>query len=212
MARFLLDFLRCGWCRSYINHFTDTNNYPTQLISGRAPYIFFWMVGSVGAAMQETSFLKENQRVFNDVRKFEIFEPFQDEELRHLIAMSKIRKYKSGETIFEQGSADTWLYFLIYGKVKLLKDDKQVVLLQQRGDVFGEMGAIECAPRSASAIAEGETVCLAADIYYIEQLSGVDKLAFGYITYRVLSSILAARLRSTTKNLMELKGRSIKIY
>ena len=57
-----------------------------------------------------------------DIRKFEIFEPFQDEELRHLIAMSKIRKYKSGETIFEQGSADTWLYFLIYGKVQLMKD------------------------------------------------------------------------------------------
>ena len=69
--------------------------------------------------MQETSFLKENQRVFEDIRKFEIFEPFQDEELRHLISMSKIRRYKSGEIIFDQGSADTWLYFLIYGKVRL---------------------------------------------------------------------------------------------
>jgi CRP/FNR family transcriptional regulator, cyclic AMP receptor protein len=162
--------------------------------------------------MQETDFLRGNQRVLNDIKKFEIFEPFQDDELHHLMAMSKIRKYNAGETIFDQGSADTWLYFLVYGKVRLKKDNKPVALLQRRGDVFGEMGAIECAPRSASAVAVGETVCLATDIYYIEQLTGNDKLAFGYVIYRVFSGVLADRLRITTEELLELKGRSIKIW
>ena len=126
--------------------------------------------------------------------------------------MSKIRKYKPGETIFQQGSSDTWLYFLIYGKVRLMKDDKPVTLLSRRGDVFGEMGAIECAPRSATAVAHGDTVCLATDIYYIEQLSGTDKLAFGYVIYRVFASVLASRLRSTTSELLGLQGRSIQIW
>ena len=162
--------------------------------------------------MQETDFLRGNQRVLNDIRKFEIFEPFQDDELQHLMSMSKIRKYNAGETIFNQGSADTWLYFMVYGKVRLVKDNKPVVLLQRRGDVFGEMGALECAPRSASAVAVGETVCLATDIYYIEQLTGTDKLAFGYVIYRVFSGVLADRLRVTTEELLELKGRSIKIW
>ena len=162
--------------------------------------------------MQETDFLRGNQRVLNDIKKFEIFEPFQDDELHHLMSMSKIRKYTAGETIFDQGSADTWLYFLVYGKVRLIKDGKPVALLQRRGDVFGEMGAIECAPRSASAVAIGETVCLATDIYYIEQLTGNDKLAFGYVIYRVFSGVLADRLRITTEELLALKGRSIKIW
>ena len=162
--------------------------------------------------MQETDFLKGNQRVLNDIRKFEIFEPFQDDELHHLLSMSKIRKYNAGETIFNQGSADTWLYFMVYGKVRLIKDGKPVALLQRRGDVFGEMGALECAPRSASAVAVGETVCLATDIYYIEQLTGTDKLAFGYVIYRVFSGVLADRLRVTTEELLALKGRSIKIW
>lgn len=162
--------------------------------------------------MQETDFLRGNQRVLNDIRKFEIFEPFQDDELQHLMSMSKIRKYNAGETIFDQGSADTWLYFMVYGKVRLVKDSKPVALLQRRGDVFGEMGALECAPRSASAVAVGETVCLATDIYYIEQLTGTDKLAFGYVIYRVFSGVLADRLRVTTEELLELKGRSIKIW
>ena len=162
--------------------------------------------------MQETDFLKGNQRVLNDIKKFEIFEPFQDEELHHLMSMSKIRKYNPGETIFEQGSTNTWLFFLVYGKVRLMKDNKPVAQLQRRGDVFGEMGALECAPRSASAVAIGETVCLATDIYYIEELTGTDKLAFGYVIYRVFAGVLANRLRITTEELLELKGRSIKIW
>lgn len=162
--------------------------------------------------MQETDFLKGNQRVLNDIRKFDIFEPFQDDELHHLMDMSKIRKYNPGEKIFDQGSSDTWLYFLVYGKVRLMKDNQPVALLQRRGDIFGEMGAIECAPRSASAVAVGDTVCLATDIYYIEQLSGTDKLAFGYVIYRVFSGVLAERLRVTTNELMEFKGKSIKIW
>ena len=162
--------------------------------------------------MKETDFLAENQRVLNDIKKLDIFEPFTDDELRNLVAMSKIRKYNPEEVIFEQGSADTWLYFLIYGQVRLMKDNKSVALLQRRGDIFGEMGAIACAPRSASAKAVGETVCLATDIYYIEQLAGTEKLAFGYVIYRVFSTVLADRLRSTTDELLELKGRSLKIW
>ncbi|WP_319522639.1 cyclic nucleotide-binding domain-containing protein [uncultured Desulfosarcina sp.] len=162
--------------------------------------------------MQETDFLKGNQRVLKDIRKFEIFEPFQEDELQHLMSMSKIRKYNAGEKIFEQGSSDTWLYFLVYGKIRLMKDEKPVAMLQRRGDIFGEMGALECAPRSAAAVAVGETVCLATDIYYIEQLTGTDKLAFGYVIFRVFASVLADRLRATTEQLMEIKGRSIKIW
>jgi CRP-like cAMP-binding protein len=162
--------------------------------------------------MQETNFLTDNTRVLNDIRKLPVFEPFQEEELVNLLSMSKIRQYKPGEVIFEQGSTDTWLYFLIYGKVRLVKEGKPVVRLESRGDVFGEMGAIDCAPRSASAVAHGQTVCLASDIYYIEQLSGKEKLAFGYVTYRVLSSVLAGRLRTTTSQLLELQGRSLQIW
>ena len=102
--------------------------------------------------MKETSFLTHNTRVLNDIRKLPVFEPFQEEELLNLLSMSKIRSI-SLRSIFNQGSADTWLYFLIYGKVRLVKDGKPVTMLESRGDVFGEMGAIDCAPRTASAVA-----------------------------------------------------------
>ncbi len=162
--------------------------------------------------MKETKFLAENTRVLSDIRKLSIFEPFQEEELLNLLAMSKIRQYAPGEVIFEQGSTDTWLYFLIYGNVRLVKNGKPVARIERRGDVFGEMGAIDCAPRSASAVANEATVCLASDIYYIEQLSGTEKLAFGYVTYRVLASVLTERLRKTTARLVEAQGRGFQIW
>lgn len=162
--------------------------------------------------MQETGFLIENQRLLDDIKKFDIFAPFQDDELRNLMAMSKIRKYAPGETIFEQNTSDTWLYFLIYGQVRLVRNNQPLATLKRRGDLFGEMGAMTVTPRSASALAVGETVCLATDIFYIEQLTGSEKLAFGYVVYRIFAGVLADRLRTTTNALLELKDRSIKIW
>ena len=54
--------------------------------------------------MQETDFLKGNQRVLKDIRKFEIFEPFQEDELQHLMSMSKIRKYNPFEPVIQKDS------------------------------------------------------------------------------------------------------------
>ena len=64
--------------------------------------------------MQETDFLTDNNRVLKDIKKFEVFEPFQENELLNLLSMSKITRYKPGEIIFNQGSSDTWMYFLKY--------------------------------------------------------------------------------------------------
>jgi CRP-like cAMP-binding protein len=100
------------------------------------------------------------------------------------------------------------MYFLIYGKIKITKEDKQITVLRRRGDVFGEMRFIDSAPRSASAHAEEDAVCLAVDTDHIERLSGNDRVAFNYILYRIISEILAERLRQATKELIEHKGKS----
>ena len=82
--------------------------------------------------MEKESFKMVEFRLPLKKKKFEIFEPFQEEELLNLLSMSKIRKYNPGEKIFKQGSSDTWLYFLVYGKVRLMKDGKPMALLQRR--------------------------------------------------------------------------------
>ena len=158
--------------------------------------------------MKESPYLEDNEKILTDLKKMPIFEPLTQEDLKVFITMSKLRMYKSGETIISEGNVDRWMYFLIYGKVKITKKDKEITELRRRGDVFGEMRFIDSSPRFASAYAEGDTVCLAVDTDHIEQLSGNDRVTFGYILYRIISEILAERLRGATKELIQLKGKS----
>ena len=112
-----------------------------------------------------------------------------------------------GRNKSEEGRSDTWLYFLIFGRIKISKQGKEVVVLTKKGEIFGEMGALDASRRSASAHAVTDTVCLATDMFYIEKLSGSDKVAFGYVLYRLLAEILSRRLRMTTEALIQAKSK-----
>ena len=158
--------------------------------------------------MKETQYLEDNEKIIADLKKMPVFEPLKPEDLKAFIKMSKLRMYKTGETIISEGDVDYWMYFLIYGTIKITKEDKKITVLRRRGDVFGEMRFIDSSPRFASAHAEEDTVCLAVDTDHIERLSGNDRLTFNYILYRIISEILAERLRMATKELIDHKGKS----
>jgi CRP-like cAMP-binding protein len=158
--------------------------------------------------MKQSEYLMKARNLFIDLKKLPVFEPLAQDDLDHLLRMSKLRIYKPGEEILKEGGVDNWIYFLIYGKVRIIKHNREISVLTRGGDLFGEMRFIEDSPRSASAYAVGDTVCLALDTAYLEQLSGEDKLAFGYILYRILAGILAEKLREATQELMASKGRS----
>jgi CRP-like cAMP-binding protein len=145
--------------------------------------------------------------MMENLKTIPVLESFEEQELNKLLEMSKIRKYRPGECIVEEGLSDTWLYFLMYGKIRISKGGKEVAVLSRKGEVFGEMGALDSSRRSASAHAVTDTVCLATDIFYLEKLTGNEKLAFGYVFYRLMSEILSRRLRHTTEALVQAKGR-----
>lgn len=157
--------------------------------------------------MKETAFLENNESMLENLRNIDVLEPFEDQELYRLLEMSKIRKYKAGEMILQEGRSDTWLYFLMFGRIRISKKGKEIIVLDKKGEIFGEMGAMDASRRSASAHAVTDTVCLATDMFYIEKLSGNDKVAFGYVLYRLLAEILSRRLRLTTDALLQAKGK-----
>ncbi len=157
--------------------------------------------------MQETTFLENTPAMIENIKSIPVLEPFEEQELIKLLEMSKIRKYRPDERIVQEGQTDTWLYFLMLGKIQITKKGKEVAILSHKGEVFGEMGALDGSRRSASAYAITDTVCLATDIFYLEKLTGSDKAAFGYVFYRLMTEILSRRLRQTTEELIKVKGR-----
>ena len=158
--------------------------------------------------MKQSDYLSEERNLIVDLKELPIFASLGDEDLRHLQRMSRLRMFAPGETIVEEGRDDAWIYFLIYGKVKIVKHNREISVVDKGGDVFGEMGFIDGSPRCASAYADGDTVCLALDSAYLENLSGEDKFSLGYVLYRILSVILAEKLREATAELVALKGSS----
>ena len=160
--------------------------------------------------MQETSFLDNaytTDSMVENLKTMPVLEPFEDQELAKLLEMSKVRKYEAGECIVQEGHTDTWVYFLMLGQIRISKKGKEIAILTEKGEVFGEIGALERSRRSASAHAATSTVCLAADIFYLEKLTGATKQAFGYIFYRLMTEVLTRRLRQTTDELINTKGR-----
>ena len=134
--------------------------------------------------MIESDYLEDNIKFVQKLGQMPTLEPFGEEDLKGLLRLSKIRKYEPGELILEDGFYDCWIYFLVSGKVRVVKHGEELRILSRTGDVFGEMGTIDGSPRSASVYAVNETVCLATDASHIDRLSGNDKLAFCYVLYR----------------------------
>ncbi len=155
--------------------------------------------------MIESEYLKDNLKYVEKLKKIPSFEDFSDKDLLGILEMSKLRQYEPGEVILKEGGYDSWIFFLISGKIKVVKNDESLSILKRTGDVFGEMGIIDASPRSATIYSVDKTVCLATDASYIDRLSGNDKYIFSSILYRVFSQILAERLRETSAELIKAK-------
>ena len=153
--------------------------------------------------MRESEYLLPKEDLLKRLKSVPTLMPFKDEDLQVLIRYSKIRQYDPDEVIIKEDSHDSWLFFLISGKVKITKAEKDIAVLEQTGDIFGEMGIIEDSVRSASVYAVDETVCLAANASDVDTLSGSDRYAFGYVLYRLFSQFLTKRLRRTTERLIK---------
>ena len=116
---------------------------------------------------------------------------------------SKILRFRSGDLIIAEGCYEGWIYYLISGKARIIKNGKELTVLQRTGDIFGEMSVIDGAARSASVYSVDETMCLAIDFSGTDKLALDNKLAFRYMIYRDFSEVLANRLRLTTLELVK---------
>jgi CRP/FNR family cyclic AMP-dependent transcriptional regulator len=157
--------------------------------------------------MIESQYLEDNAKLINSLKSIPSLEKFRTSELRILLQKSKIRKYRKGERIIKEGSTGAWIYILVYGRVEIVKHHQVIAATDRRGELIGEIGAIDGAARSASVFATEDTVCLATDTRQIKRLTGDDRLAFGYILDRVFAETLAERLRVTTSELIRKQGR-----
>jgi len=161
--------------------------------------------------MVESDYIKDNNDIIQKLKQMPTLKAFKEEDLKELLLLSKVKKFKSGELIFEEGSSASLIYYLISGKARIVKGGKEIAVLRRSGDVFGEMGPLEDSTRSASVYAVGETVCIEIVISNIDRDLEDDKYAFRYIVYRSFAEVLANRLRVTTEELCVTKKELLRL-
>ena len=162
--------------------------------------------------MIESKYLKENIENIQRLMTIQALKHFETRNLGKLLRLSKIRQYEDGEEIIQEGDMDPWLYFLLSGKIRIVKENEVIGTINRKGEIFGEMRIIDDQSRSASVHAVGQTVCLAVDTSARNRLSTSDekdeRLDFLLLLYRIFAEYITARLRLTNEELVRAKRES----
>lgn len=146
-----------------------------------------------------------DEKLVNSIMSIPAFKPLAGSgRLTEVMKMVSIREYDKREEVITQGQMDQCMYFLLSGKLSVQVDKVEVNVLKDPGVVFGEMGIIETAPRSASVVVRRPARCLCLDVSFIDRLEGRSKLAVQAFFYKMFHGILAQRLRETNERIADL--------
>jgi CRP-like cAMP-binding protein len=123
-----------------------------------------------------------------------------------MLHIASYENYQEGQIIFREGDFGDWIYTVESGSVELSKmmGDKKVIIeiLQQEGDIFGEMAFIANISRTATARAVGPTTVGIIDRTYLDEefnkLSG---------SFQGILKALVLRLKKTTDAIAEVKSK-----
>jgi hypothetical protein len=93
------------------------------------------------------------------LNNFSIFQLLDEDNLRQIVALLKVKKYPKDSVIIRKGDPATNLYIILSGSVDVLTEFNERLSTLGKGDVFGEMSLISGNPVGAKIkVAETATI------------------------------------------------------
>ncbi|MGE5210358.1 MAG: cyclic nucleotide-binding domain-containing protein, partial [Acidobacteriota bacterium] len=117
--------------------------------------------------------------------------------VQHVVDRVGWRRLEAGEVLFEQGDVADAAYFVVGGRVSVhVVDDGEERLVAElgRGEVVGELGLLDRAPRSATVRAVRDTTLASFSAATFEELVALSPAMMLNVTRRIL-----VRLRSPSQ-------------
>jgi len=151
--------------------------------------------------MNASDYVKQNEEILGILKQFPALQCSDDDELKKMLQQGEIRNYKPGEVILDENSTDNWIYYLISGKVKIVKHGKEFMVLRRIGDYIGKKGMVNGLIKAATVTAIDATTLLAFDLSRVEGLSETQNIPLKYLLFRVFAETFAYQLRLTSKAL-----------
>ena len=127
---------------------------------------------------------------------------FGEQPLKEILGVSRMLVYEPEELIIPEGAFGDRLYVLLNGKVRVTKNRSPITVLDQVGEVFGELSLLGNETRTASVYALETTWCLELSPGFLQKLPPSERNACQALLYRAIGRIVAERLRKTTDELI----------
>src|SRR6266566_621451 len=134
-------------------------------------------------------------------RTIPLFADLRPAQARIVVLMGDLRHFAPGETIVRRGEIGEEMYVIIGGRADVFVGDgagRQRINELKRGDVFGEMGLVRHAERTADVVAAGDVDVLALDEHFLRRI----KSRYPRIASQVflnLTRLLSDHLQRTTE-------------
>jgi CRP/FNR family transcriptional regulator, cyclic AMP receptor protein len=155
--------------------------------------------------MQDVEKSGDSSDILEKIKTLPALESFDEKDFKELLRISKIMRYQPGELIVDESSYDGWIYYLIAGRLRIVKKGTELAVLQRTGDVFGDVGGMGSGDLSVSVSALDAATCLKIDISSVDGLPNENRFVFRYVIFRGFAEVLAKRLRITTERYLKAK-------
>jgi CRP/FNR family cyclic AMP-dependent transcriptional regulator len=138
------------------------------------------------------------------LRQCALFESLSVEQLGKVSEIATRREVAEGQFVFREGSTGDEMYVVVTGTVRISKEipgaGEEALTLLGPGSYFGEMAAIDDAPRSADAVAHSACALLAIRREDLDRVMFLDK-DLAYAVLWAFVRTLSSRLRETSEKL-----------
>jgi CRP-like cAMP-binding protein len=133
-----------------------------------------------------------------------LFRELTPSEIDTLLSISQEKRAQKDEVIFKEGATGDAFYFIVSGSIRISTMvpgvGEEALTILREGEYFGEMALIDDAPRSASAIANEDTILLLIEKDNFRKLLA-QETGIAYKLLWVFTKTLSARLRKTDEQL-----------
>ncbi|MDH4122196.1 MAG: ATP-binding protein [Deltaproteobacteria bacterium] len=146
--------------------------------------------------------LQEEVGVLEELRTLVPFAPFTPDERRFLSVYCSLKSAGEGEVLIREGDpSDNRAYFLLSGEVSVYVNEKFILSLGRKGDIFGEMSLVSAEPRSATVRATRPCrlmVVTSPLTFHGAEEESLLSYRLRYYFTRMFSNIMAEKLRTTS--------------
>jgi CRP-like cAMP-binding protein len=161
------------------------------------------ILAQMGITLPTQEHPRDEKEILDTLHKIPALKGLSENDFSGILPLSKIRTFNQGDEVIKEGQFDNWMFFIMSGRFGIVKKGETIGELREYGDIFGEMCIIDGSPRSASIIALEDSVCLAMDASYTDNLKGHAKIYFQNILYHIFSQVLVERLRKINEDLIK---------